>query len=78
MLVYWLTAPHVCVDSLWFRASEPARYWGEWYVDLLLLPETVLTKICIVSSASELDELMLEMLEVRRMVAIIVRCARAA
>lgn len=36
---------------------------------IVLLPETVLTKICIVSSASEPDELMLEMLDVRCMVA---------
>jgi hypothetical protein len=35
-----------------------------------LLPETVLTKICIVSSDSELDELMLLMLDERRMVAV--------
>lgn len=35
---------------------------------IVLLPETVLTKICIVSSDSEQDEVMLEMLEVRRIV----------
>lgn len=34
---------------------------------IVSLPETVLTKICIVSSTSELEELMLEMLHVRRM-----------
>lgn len=34
---------------------------------IVSLPETVLTKICIVSSDSEVDELMLEMLDVRRM-----------
>lgn len=34
---------------------------------IVLAPETVLTKICIVSSLSELLELMLEMLEERRM-----------
>lgn len=34
---------------------------------IVLLPETVLTKICMVSSLSELEELMLEMLDVRRM-----------
>lgn len=33
-------------------------------------PETVLMKICIVSSASEAEELMLEMLDVRRMMAV--------
>ena len=38
-------------------------------INLLLLPDTVLTKICIVSSDSELEELMLLMLDVRRMVA---------
>jgi hypothetical protein len=36
-----------------------------------LLPDTVLTKICIVSSDSELDELMLLMLDERRMLAIV-------
>lgn len=36
---------------------------------VLLSPETVLTKICMLSSDSEADELMLEMLDVRRMVA---------
>ncbi|KAH9879854.1 hypothetical protein J1614_001878 [Plenodomus biglobosus] len=46
-----------------FRDSEP-RLWRR---DSLSLPETVLTKICIVSSDSEVDELMLEMLDVRRM-----------
>jgi hypothetical protein len=35
-----------------------------------LVPETVLTKICIVSSDSELDELMLLMLDERRMAAV--------
>lgn len=35
---------------------------------IVLWPETVLMKICIVSSFSELAELMLEMLDVRRMV----------
>lgn len=39
-------------------------------INLLLLPDTVLTKICIVSSDSELQELMLLMLDVRRMVAV--------
>jgi hypothetical protein len=39
--------------------------------DVLLLPETVLMKICIVSSVSELELLMLEMLDVRRMVALL-------
>lgn len=43
--------------------SEIARNGGK---DILLLPDTVLTKICIVSSLSELSELMLEMLDVRR------------
>lgn len=33
---------------------------------IVLEPETVLTKICIVSSLSEPEELMLEMLDVRR------------
>jgi hypothetical protein len=37
--------------------------------DVLVSPDTVLTKICIVSSDSEVDELRLEMLEVRRMAA---------
>jgi len=37
---------------------------------IVLLPETVLTKICIVSSDSELDELMLLMLDERRIVAV--------
>jgi hypothetical protein len=37
---------------------------------IVLVPETVLTKICIVSSDSELDELMLLMLDERRMVAV--------
>jgi hypothetical protein len=37
--------------------------------DVLESPDTVLMKICIVSSGSEVDELMLEMLEERRMLA---------
>jgi hypothetical protein len=37
---------------------------------IVLLPETVLTKICIVSSDSELDELMLDE---RRMMAVVER-----
>jgi hypothetical protein len=49
-----------------FRGSERAKGY------LLLLPETVLTKICIVSSDSELEELMLEMLDERRIVAVVV------
>ena len=40
--------------------------------NLLLLPDTVLTKICIVSSDSELEELMLLMLEERAMIVVIV------
>lgn len=39
---------------------------------IVLLPDTVLTKICIVSSASELEELMLLMLEERAMIVVIV------
>jgi hypothetical protein len=46
-----------------FRASEPAASRN-----LLSWPETFLTKICIVSSSVEEVELMLEMLDVRRMV----------
>jgi hypothetical protein len=38
--------------------------------DILESPETVLMKICIVSSGSEALELMLEMLDERRIVAI--------
>lgn len=38
---------------------------------IVLLPDTVLTKICIVSSASELEELMLLMLEERAMVVVV-------
>jgi hypothetical protein len=37
--------------------------------DVLVSPDTVLMKICIVSSGSEVEELRLETLEVRRMVA---------
>jgi len=37
---------------------------------VLLVPETFLMKICIVSSFSEPAELMLEMLDERRMVAV--------
>jgi len=46
-------------------------------INSLLLPDTVLTKICIVSSDSELEELMLLMLDVRRMVAGLEREAAA-
>lgn len=44
---------------------------------IVLLPDTVLTKICIVSSDSELDELMLVMLDERRIVAVAERQVRA-
>lgn len=44
---------------------------------IVLLPDTVLTKICIVSSDSELDELMLLMLDERRIVAVAERQVRA-
>lgn len=37
---------------------------------IVLVPDTVLTKICVVSSDSELEELMLEMLAERAMVEI--------
>jgi hypothetical protein len=43
---------------------------------IVLLPDTVLTKICIVSSDSELDELMLLMLDERRIVAVAERQVR--
>jgi hypothetical protein len=48
---------------------------------LLLVPETFLTKICIVSSTSEVVLEMLEMLAERRMVAVAVAvalCGRGA
>lgn len=48
------------------NGPEP-RGWG----DLLLWPETSLTKICIVSSSTEDVELMLETLDVRRIVPVV-------
>jgi hypothetical protein len=44
---------------------------GTMAEDVLLLPETGLMKICIVSSVSELELFRLEMLDVRRMVALV-------
>ena len=46
-----------------FRNSE----WRGTGCNLLFVPETVLTKICMVSSLSDMLELMLEMLDVRCM-----------
>jgi hypothetical protein len=51
---------------------QPVPSFGTATEYLLWLPETVLTKICIVSSGSELALLILEMLDVRRMVAVVV------
>ncbi len=51
--------------GVWFRISE-CRGSG-WNGNILFVPETVLTKICIVSSLSDMAELMLEMLDVRCM-----------
>ena len=57
----------------WFRGSEPQIPSGY----LLESPDTFLTKMCIVSSASELMELMLELESERRImmvVAVVVLC----
>jgi hypothetical protein len=51
---------------------QPVPRLGTVTEGLLLSPETVLMKICMVSSDSELELLTLEMLEVRRMVAVVV------
>lgn len=55
-------------ESCWCDARSEPRNRGVG--DVLLSPDTVLTKICIVSSESDVEELMLEMLEERRMVAV--------
>jgi hypothetical protein len=54
-----------------FLTVQAVPKLGTMAEDVLLLPETVLMKICIVSSVSELELLMLEMLDVRRMVALL-------
>ena len=52
------------------QCDAPVPTLGTTGMNVLLLPDTVLTKICIVSSDSEPEELMLEMLDVRCMVAV--------
>lgn len=63
------------VERLVRRASRERRVLIEVFEGIVrgivLFPDTVLTKICIVSSVSELEELMLLMLDVRRMVAVL-------
>lgn len=63
-----------CETLAWFRISEPQVPRGYRY--LLESPDTFLTKMRIVSSASEPRELMLEMESERRiMMAVAVRAA---
>jgi hypothetical protein len=60
-----------CYYTKMFLTVQAVPKLGTMAEDVLLLPETVLMKICIVSSVSELELLMLEMLDVRRMVALL-------
>jgi hypothetical protein len=67
----WGTVLAGCFCTMMHLTMQAVPRLGTKAEGVLLLPETVLMKICIVSSVSELELLILEMLDVRRMVALL-------